>query len=91
MPHKPPPSRAVVPGLGARVRGRRVELGLSQRDLADLCAKHGAPIGYARVAFIEAENHRGGVTAPTLKALARALNLSADFLLCTTDDPTPPE
>jgi transcriptional regulator with XRE-family HTH domain len=75
--------------MGRRVRSARVDAGLSQRELAALCAEHGAPIGYAKIQYIEAENHRGGTTGPTLRALALALRVSADWLICITDEKTP--
>lgn len=76
-----------MPGFGARVAERRRTLGLSQRQLAAACVALGSRVGFARVANIERENFRGGVTGPTIVALARALDCSADWLLGLSDEP----
>lgn len=76
MPSKKKASRAVVSGLGSRVRRRRTALGLSGLQLARQCG-----MDHSKLSHIEGETGRGGITAPTLVALCKALDVSADWLL----------
>lgn len=84
MPSRKKPSRAVVSGLGSRVRRRRISLGLSGLQLARNCG-----IDHAKLSHIEGETGRGGITAPTLAALAKSLEVSADWLLGLSGDQEP--
>jgi hypothetical protein len=83
------PSRAVLPGVGTKIRRRRAALGLSTRQLASMCSKHGVSIDGSKIVHIEAEDSRGGTTLPTVRALCLALNVSADWLLGISTDPHP--
>ncbi|MCE7947231.1 MAG: XRE family transcriptional regulator [Chloroflexi bacterium CFX4] len=69
---------------GDRIRDRRIQLGLSQEDLAEMIKADQKRIS-------KYENAQSGVTSDTLTALARALKTSADYLLGLTDDPEPPD
>lgn len=61
--------------LGARLTERRLALGLTQRQVAEL-----AVIATNRVAHLETDAYRTYPTAYTLAALARVLGVSMDWL-----------
>lgn len=67
--------------MGQRVRARRKELGLSQEQLA---VKAG--VSYPTIGRIERNAHFAA-QFPTVLALAKALDVTVDYL--TKDDPTP--
>lgn len=71
--------------IGARLKAKRDDLSLSHEQLA---VKTGGQVG--RQSVINIELHGQLPKADTLRALAVALNVSADYLLGLTDDPTPP-
>lgn len=84
------PTRSVLVGLGYRMKQRRTALGLSLRDLDALTAKRGHRVAYSHLSNIENETDgRGGLGPIRLRAIADALDVSADWLLLLTDDPTP--
>jgi len=65
--------------IGERIRQRRIELGLSQRDLAE------PGVSYAYISRIEANARRPSVH--TLRKLAPKLQVSVHWLETGTDDP----
>jgi transcriptional regulator with XRE-family HTH domain len=67
--------------VGERIRQRRLELGLSQRDLAE------PGVSYANISRIEANARRPSVHA--LRKLARKLQVSVHWL--ETGEPDPAE
>jgi transcriptional regulator with XRE-family HTH domain len=69
--------------LGSRVREARERLGLSQEQLAQQIAIERNTLWY-----IEAGRTKHP-RADQIAALAQALQVSADYLLGLTDDPTP--
>ena len=73
-----------MPSIGERVRARRHELGWGQMELA-----YRAGITQAKVSQIENARKRGGIFAATLRDIALALDVSADWLLGLSDDQTP--
>lgn len=73
----------LVQQLGERVRRRRMALGLSQTEFAK---QAGIPV--PRLSNIE-HGHQS-IYIERLAALAKALNVSTDYLLGFSDDPTPP-
>lgn len=77
-----PASRAVVPGMGERVRYLRGLRGMGQRKLAEL-------LGMDKAKVYRIESERAGVNGTTLRALALTLSTSSDFLLCLTNNPIP--
>ena len=60
--------------VGARVRTRRIELGLSQHTLAEKA-------GISKSFLSDLENNRRSIGAETLLDLGRAMGLSLDFLM----------
>lgn len=77
-------SRAALRGMGQRLRARRIELGLTVRTLAGMAGIH-----HYKIVGAENETSYGGLNVPTFKLICVALNVSADWLLGLTDDPTP--
>lgn len=65
-----------VPGLGAKVRAERVDMGLTVRQFARLVGVH-----HPTIVNLEQENRYGGISLPLLARIARKLNVSADYLL----------
>jgi transcriptional regulator with XRE-family HTH domain len=61
--------------FGDRLTTRRLAVGLTQRELAEL-----AGITSARVAHLECDYYGTGPTAYTLAALAKALGVRMDWL-----------
>lgn len=74
MKAKPPAHEALRDIVAANVKERRLRLGLSQEELADICGYHRTYIG-------SVERNERNITLSTLEALARALKLSAVDLL----------
>ena len=70
--------------LAERLRTTRERHGLSQTALADL-----AQLNLGNVNELE-RGHKTSVRADTIVALAAALEISTDFLLGVSHDPTPP-
>ena len=73
--------------LGLRIRRRREQLGLSQMDLSKL-----AEIPQSRISELES-GARTQMSLQNLRSMARALGVSADYLLDTWEDgeaPAPP-
>ena len=73
--------------LGLRIRRRREQLGLSQMELAKL-----AEIPQSRISELES-GARTQMSLQNLRSMARALGVSADYLLDTWEDgeaPAPP-
>lgn len=70
--------------IGARLKAAREDLSLSHEQLA---VKTGGKVG--RQSIINIELHGQLPKADTLRALAVALTVSADYLLGLTDDPGP--
>ena len=73
--------------LGLNIRRRREQLGLSQMDLSKR-----AEIPQSRISELES-GARTQMSLYNLRSLARALGVSADYLLDTWEDgeaPTPP-
>jgi len=60
--------------VASNVKDRRLRLGLSQEQLADICGYHRTYIG-------SVERGERNITLSTLAALATALNVSANDLL----------
>ena len=60
--------------VAANVKDRRLRLGLSQEELADICGYHRTYIG-------SVERGERNITLSTLEALAKALGVSANDLL----------
>ncbi len=65
--------------VGERIRQRRVELGLSQRELAS------EGVSYAYISRIEADARRPSIRA--LRKLAPKLDVSVQWLETGEDDP----
>jgi len=70
--------------LAARVKQRRESLGLSQTALAE---QTGIPIPNLN----RIEHGRQSIYIQRLTDLAEVLQVSTDYLLGRTDDPTPPK
>ena len=69
--------------LGERVRRQRMAQGLTQTELAN---QTGIPIpNLSRI-----EHGRQSIYIERLRDLATALNVSTDYLMGLTEDPTPP-
>jgi len=68
--------------LGQRIHDRRIELGLSQEELAGRIGTNQRQISYY-------ETSKNDPTGRVLKALARALSTSADWLLGLSDSAEP--
>jgi transcriptional regulator with XRE-family HTH domain len=66
--------------MGERIRKRRQELRLSQQDLADQSG-----VSRPTIATLES-GVRTTTTTDTIRALARALGISVDYLIGTWDD-----
>lgn len=60
--------------VAANVKQRRLQLGLSQEELADICGYHRTYIG-------SVERAERNITLSTLEALATALSVSPEDLL----------
>lgn len=73
--------------LGERIRLLREATGLTQAECAARLTAEGAGVNQAFISQVE----RGekSVSLETLVALARLLEVSADYLLGLDDDPTP--
>jgi transcriptional regulator with XRE-family HTH domain len=70
-----PQSNETLRGVvAANVKDRRLRLGLSQEELADICGYHRTYIG-------SVERGERNITLSTLEALAKALGASANDLL----------
>jgi len=69
--------------LGDRIRRQRIALGVSQADFA---IQTGIPVQV----LSRLEHGRQSIWVERLADLAGALNVSTDYLLGRTDDPTPP-
>jgi transcriptional regulator with XRE-family HTH domain len=66
--------------MGARIRKRRQELGISQQELSER-------VGVSRPTISELENGtRTSMSTDTAKALARALGVSIDYLVGTWEE-----
>jgi transcriptional regulator with XRE-family HTH domain len=72
-------SQALLLNIATNLRKCRLELGLSQEGLADLCGYHRTYIGGI-------ERAERNITIATLCALAKSLNLSASDLLKDPDE-----
>ena len=71
---------------GKRIKLHREDLGLRQEDVVRLLMEQGIEIGQSRLSRIEQQQHAppGEIVA----GLAKILNVSTDYLLLLTDDPT---
>ena len=69
--------------LGERIRRQRMTLGVSQTDFA---TQTGIPVQV----LSRLEHGRQSIWVERLADLAGALQVSTDYLLGRTDDPTPP-
>jgi transcriptional regulator with XRE-family HTH domain len=72
-----------VPGVGERIKTRRLELGWTQDQL---CQKSGISKGF----LSDLENEKRSVSADNLLDIARALSVSLDFLMTGTASEEPP-
>jgi transcriptional regulator with XRE-family HTH domain len=74
--------------IGERLRTLRLQLGLSQKDLVQAARAYvpGDKI-LVRESISRIENGRTQADTWTVAALAKALNVSAEYLLGNTDDP----
>ena len=70
--------------LGTKIRHRREQLGLSQADLAQLM-----DIAQGRISEWES-GARSQMSLKNLRSLARALGVSADYLIGTWEDDAAP-
>ena len=71
--------------VGEQIKSVRTELGITQKELADI-------VGISRVAMNRIENNIAPKTrAVTALRIARALNVSMDFLFCDECLDTEPE
>lgn len=69
--------------FGDRVRAIRQDCKMTQEEL-------GTRLGASRTWITDLENNKQrGLSADTVVRFARALGVSADYLLGLTDDPTP--
>lgn len=64
--------------VAENIKKRRLDLGLSQEALADLCDYHRTYIG-------SIERAERNITLSTLEALAKSLDVSPDFLIKGVD------
>lgn len=78
MKAKPSDHAALRDIVAANVKDRRLRLGLSQEELADVCGYHRTYIG-------SVERSERNITLSTLEALAAALGVSAIDLLKVKD------
>lgn len=78
---------AYMNSYGKRQRLLRMDLQMTQKDLADAVTRHGVQMGQGYVSELERTDKvpLGDVVA----AVAKVLNTSTDFLLQMTDDATP--
>jgi transcriptional regulator with XRE-family HTH domain len=78
----------VVEQLGRRVASKRVEMGITQNDLA-----RRVPCSAGTIRRLESGKSRGGPSVTVLVAVARALCVNTSFLLgeTTFDEPFLPE
>ena len=74
MTTKPQSNETLRNVVAANVKNRRLRLGLSQEELADICGYHRTYIG-------SVEREERNITLSTLEALAKALGVSASELL----------
>ncbi len=70
--------------LGKRIKQLRVQKGLSASELAKR-------IGLSRPALSLVETGKRGISIEIAKKLSEFFNVSVDYLLGNTDDPTPPK
>lgn len=75
--------------LGKRIVQLREDFGWSQPDLAQEMAKFGVNMTQGGVGHIETGSRKPSL--PALIALSMALQVSTDYLLGVSDDPTQPE
>ena len=78
MTAKQPDHEALRDIVAANVKDRRLRLGLSQEELADICGYHRTYIG-------SVERSERNITLSTLESLAKALRVSAIDLLKVKD------
>jgi transcriptional regulator with XRE-family HTH domain len=71
--------------LGRRIVATRAQLGWSQRELVRISG-----VGQNNLSVLE-QGKKPSVRADTVVRLAEALNVSTDYLLGRTDNPTPPK
>jgi transcriptional regulator with XRE-family HTH domain len=69
-----------IEGIAERVRKAREYRGWSQKELATRAGIH--PVVLNRLE----KGHKAGVQAETIRRLAEALRVSADYLLSLTDE-----
>lgn len=69
--------------IGGRLRSARLSRRFTQEQLYELS-------GVTLQDINRYENEKSGIKADKLKLLASALNVSSDYLLGLTDNPTPP-
>jgi transcriptional regulator with XRE-family HTH domain len=74
MATTPPLSDSLRNVVAANVKDRRLRLGLSQEELADICGYHRTYVG-------SVERAERNITLSTLEALAEALGVTATDLL----------
>lgn len=67
-----------------RLRQRRVDLGLTQKQVVDRLSRHGLRTTNRTLSSIE---HGAGLEVAKLPAIARALECSVTYLVGLTDDP----
>lgn len=70
--------------IGERLRWARMKRRYTQEQLYELS-------GVSVQDINRYENDKSGIKADKLKLLAAALNVSSDYLLGLTDNPTPPD
>jgi transcriptional regulator with XRE-family HTH domain len=70
--------------LGKRIVATRAKIGWSQRDLVRISG-----VGQNNLSVLE-QGKKPSVRADTVVRLAKALGVSADYLLGLIDDPVPP-
>jgi transcriptional regulator with XRE-family HTH domain len=75
--------------LGERLKGLRLEAGLTQEELTAKARKY-APPGkkLPREIISRVENHRSRLDTWVVDAYAHALNTTVDYLVGSTDDPS---
>lgn len=78
MRNQTPATRGLQKTVADNVKARRLRLGLSQEELADLCGYHRTYIG-------SIERAERNITLSTLEAVALALDLSPKELVTHND------